>query len=100
MKSLIVLATLFIAAAHVAAVPGSIRKSGDCKIQTAKAFETGKIFRTAMANDELEVTIELRGDNLFGKFVVNANPEIKNKSGRTLNVSYHVALFNKAGELV
>jgi hypothetical protein len=80
-KGLLALLVLIAASPLDAAVPASIRKSGDCKIQTAKVFEKEKIFRVDLSNDELELTTELRGDDLFGKFVVNANPKIKNKSG-------------------
>src|SRR6185503_19477067 len=100
MKSFIALTVFLLAETLFAAVPGSMRKSGEGKIQMASFSEKDKILHVALSNDEVEVTTGLRGDTFFKKFIVNANPEVKNKSARALNVSYHVALFNKAGELV
>jgi hypothetical protein len=63
-------------------------------------FEDKKVFTVELANADLQLTCKFRGGEFFGEFTVFANPSISNKSGRKLMVSYNVAFFDKAGELV
>src|SRR5262245_44730186 len=96
------LLTLMLALATTAAIaaPGVLRKSGDCKLQVADTFDDQKVVKVELADSDVQVTCKFRGGDFFGEFTLFANPSINNKSGRNLNVAYHVAFFDKAGELI
>lgn len=88
------------ATAGALAAPSALRKSGDCKLQVGDTFDDQKIVKAELANPDLQVTCKFRGGDFFDEFTLFANPSINNKSGRKLNVAYHVAFFDKAGELI
>jgi hypothetical protein len=92
--------TLALVTAGALAAPSVLRKSGDCKLQVADTFEDKKVVKAELANADVQVTCKFRGGEFFGEFTLFANPSISNKAGKKLNVAYHVAFFDKAGELI
>jgi hypothetical protein len=77
-----------------------IRKTGECILPVAPAFDKGKVFSVPVGNDKIEAVCDFRGGDFLGSFAVFAIPRITNKSGKPINVSYHVAFFDKAGDLI
>ncbi len=100
MRKLALIGAFCVAATVASAAPGVLRKSGDCKLQVADAFDDNKVVAVTLSNADLEVMCKFHGGDFFGEFTLFANPTIVNKSGRRLNVAYEVAFFDKAGELV
>jgi hypothetical protein len=95
------LALVMAAAVVVSAEAAEIRKTGPCKLQVAEsAFDKGKVFSVTVGNDKVEAACDFRGGDFFAAFAVFAVPRVTNKSGKPINVSYHVAFFDKAGELI
>ena len=84
----------------VIGAPEVIRKSGDCKLQVAGAFDDDKLVKVAIKDPKVELLCKFRGGEFFGKFMLFANPHITNKAGKKINVSYSVAFLDKAGNLV
>lgn len=80
---------------------GELRKSGNCTLQEDDfAFDETKVFKVTLENDELKVQAGFRGGKFFKDFSVFAVPRISNKSGKPLSVMYHVAFFDKNGDLL
>lgn len=100
MRKLIPILMLVLAATTAIGVPSVIRKSGDCKLAVGDMFEDKKVFTVELANPDVQLTCKFRGGDFFGEFTVFANPSISNKCGKKLMVSYNVAFFDKAGELI
>jgi len=100
MRKLIPILMLVLATATAIGVPSVLRKSGDCKLEVGGMFEDKKVFTVEPANADVQLTCKFRGGDFFGEFTVFANPSISNKSSRKLMVSYNVAFFDKAGELI
>ena len=101
MKRIMSCALAVAAAATMAvAAPGVLRQSGVCKLQVGDAFDDEKVVQVKLADAQVEVVCKFRGGEFFDEFTLFANPSISNKAGKKLNVSYHVAFFDQAGELV
>jgi hypothetical protein len=84
-----------------AASAGELRKSGTCKLQRGEStFDKNKAFAVTAANAEIEVSTSFVGSDFFDKFIVNAVPHVTNKTGKKLEVAYHVAFFDKSRNLV
>jgi hypothetical protein len=99
-KTLLTLSLALVTAAALAA-PGVLRKSGNCKLQVGDMFDDSKAAKVTLSNADVEAVCTFRGDDdFFGSFVVIANPSLKNKSGKKLDLGYHVAFFDKDGHLV
>jgi hypothetical protein len=100
-----IMKTLFIPLLVLASIvpawaePSTIRQAGECKIVRAEFNEPG-VIKVPLKNSDVEILAKFRADDFFGRDVVMANPEIKNLSGKDLNVAYHVAFFSKEGELI
>ena len=92
--------TLALATTTALAAPSILRKSGDCKLQVAGAFDDDKAVAVNLGNSDVEIGCKLHGGDFFDEFTLFANPSISNKSGKKLTVAYHVAFFDKAGELM
>ncbi len=100
-RGLILTLGLALVAYDVFAAPNVLRKNGDCKLQVCDYFRGNGVMKVPISDSEVETTFKLLGDdNWFGSFAVVANPEVRNKSQRHLEVACHVAFFDKAGELV
>lgn len=82
------------------AAPSILRKSGDCKLQVGDAFDNDKVVAVTLENSDVKMTCKFRGGDFFDEFTLFANPSIDNKSGKKIDVSYQVAFFDKAGELI
>jgi hypothetical protein len=100
MRKLILTLTLALATTAAFAGPSVLRKNGDCKLQVGGAFDDDKVVPVTLSNSDLEIVCKFHGGDFFDEFTLFANPSISNKSGKKLNVAYHVAFFDKAGELV
>ena len=100
MRKLILTVALALATTATFAAPSVLRKSGDCKLQIGDTFDDSKVFNAELSNSDVQVTGKFHGGDFFGEFTLFANPTLNNKSGKKLNVAYHVAFFDKAGELV
>jgi hypothetical protein len=101
MKTKLLMFTIALVAATTFGAPSVLRKSGDCKLQIgADSFDDSKAVKVELANVDVEVTANFRGGEFFDEFHVFANPTIKNKSGKKLNIAYQAAFFDKSGELI
>ncbi|MFA6356242.1 MAG: hypothetical protein WCY23_03940 [Candidatus Omnitrophota bacterium] len=100
MKIMITILLMLSCSLAVAETPGVIHKAGECKLQVASAFDDDKMFEVSLKTDQMDIICKFYGGEFFDKFMVFANPRITNKAGKKINVSYHVAFFDKAGELV
>jgi len=100
MRTLGSILAIVLATGAAFAAPGVLRKSGDCKLQVGGAFDDDKVVEAKLSNADVEIVCKFRGGDFFDEFTLFANPSINNKSGKKLNVAYHVAFFDKAGELV
>ena len=90
-----------LATATAFGAPSILRKSGECKLQIgADSFDDSKAVKVELRNADVEVTANFRGGDFFDEFHVFANPTLKNKSGKKLNIAYQVAFFDKSGELI
>ncbi len=80
---------------------GELRKSGACTLRVAKtSFDEAAVFTVTVADETVEAFCDFRGGEFFDNFAVFAVPRITNRAGRPINVSYHVAFFDQAGDLI
>jgi hypothetical protein len=92
------LATLILGCTATVAMgaPSTLRKNGECRLQT----EAEKAFKVNLGNADVDMVTEVKGGDFFGKFTLEANPTIANKSGRKLHIAYYAAFFDASGELI
>src|SRR5437868_6573960 len=96
-----IVAVITTLAVFASAWGGELRKSRTCTLQEDdSAFDETKVFKVTLENQELKVQAGFRGGKFFKDFTVFAVPRISNKSGKPLSVTYHVAFFDKNGDLL
>lgn len=101
MKTKLSIFILALITATAFGAPSTLRKNGECKLQVgADSFDDSKAVKVELSNADVEVTANFRGGDFFDEFHVFANPTIKNKSGKKLNVTYQAAFVDKGGELI
>jgi hypothetical protein len=84
----------------VYALPSTIVKSGNCKLQKAGPFDKKKVFSVNLKNADAAVSCKFRGGDFFRKFMLFAIPQVTNLSGKPFRISYNVAFFDNKNNLV
>jgi len=101
MKRHVLIATMVILVGFSAvASPSKVAKSDKCVLQEAGAFDKNKIFTLELKDADVQVLFNLRGNEFFGKFVIQTTPKISNLSGKPKHIAYNIAFFDKNGRLV
>ncbi len=101
MKRYILIATMVILVGFSAtASPSKVTRSDKCVLQEAGAFDKNKIFTFELKNSGVRVQFNLRGNEFFGRFIIQTTPKISNLSKKPKHVAYNIAFFDKDGQLV
>ena len=74
-------------------------KSGKCTLREAGAFDDEKHV-VVKVGEKVKGTCSFYIDEFFGKKIVNANIKIENTTDNAMFCEYHVAFFDKNGNLV
>ena len=77
-----------------------ITKSGKCTLQQASPFDDSKLFTLSLENSDITLVFKLRGDEFFGRFVIQTTPKISNLSGTPKHVAYNISFFDGSGNLI
>ncbi len=100
MKSSLVFVIVFLISATAFASSDIITKSGQCILQQAGPFDESKLFPLTLENPDISLVFKLRGDEFFGRFIIQTTPKISNLSGTPKHIAYNISFFDHSGSLI